>query len=343
MGDLNSVIDVEQFTFGVGGDINLTPSIETFAIYGSGDINLPISIETFASRSGGSIDLTDEIFSIAVTGQNGGNLALSLSIEDITLTGTIHTVGWFINDDLNLVIDLTHGGQVALQDLDIVLNAIGSTASTGKFEGIIYPEKISITGIDETFGNFAGVIDVEVLTISGHSSTKGSFAGTVSLETILILSTLYDCVVMNADNTAISEYSNFDFNFIERYGETVYVADKNGLYALSGDSDAGSAISAYIETPEDDFGISNLKTISDIILGVVSDGVVKVKTSRDGVYSREYQVTTTGDKIRNRRIATDKGYRNSNWSIKVYNSNGSDFKLSFIEPSIFVHKRKLRE
>lgn len=67
------------------------------------------------------------------------------------------------------------------------------------------------------------------------------------------------CWVLNADTLAVSRYAGLPFTQVEPFGDQLLAVGPAGLYQMTGDTDAGAAIAAQVETGLQDYGTALLK------------------------------------------------------------------------------------
>ena len=68
-----------------------------------------------------------------------------------------------------------------------------------------------------------------------------------------------ECWVLSADTATVSRYTEFPFSSITQFGDVVLLANAQGLYRLTGSTDAGAPIVAAAVTGLQDFGTRLLK------------------------------------------------------------------------------------
>ena len=94
--------------------------------------------------------------------------------------------------------------------------------------------------------------------------------------------------VMNPENYALSNYSNFQFNSVARFKDDYLLASTLGLYSLGGSSDNGSYINAKLKTAAMTLVLPQASTRDPS--GVNNSGKVILVVSTDGNISATYQL-----------------------------------------------------
>lgn len=151
---------------------------------------------------------------------------------------------------------------------------------------------------------------------------------------------VYSGWVMNTKNFAVSEYQDYPFNsFCYAHGKYLG-ANENGIYELTGGTDAGEDIQSTLRLGVTDFNLPNRKIIDSVYLGFRADGTMLLKTIADDHTELLYEVDKTEGRLHRRRIhPMAKGLKAVYWQFELSNANGSDFELSEIEFFPVVMKR----
>ena len=148
----------------------------------------------------------------------------------------------------------------------------------------------------------------------------------------------YATYAMNLANDGVTDYSNYPFEFIQRFEGKYYGFNANGAYLLEGVDDDGTAIDCGVELPPLDFGSSRLKRLPYVYVGCDSPGKLKVTATVD----EETAISvTTGHNGRNRRAKIPKGLVGRFWSPAIHNLNGNALKVDSIELLPSVLRRKV--
>lgn len=150
----------------------------------------------------------------------------------------------------------------------------------------------------------------------------------------------YSGWVMNTKNFAVSEYQDYPFNsFCYAHGKYLG-ANENGIYELTGGTDAGEDIQATLRLGVTDFNLPNRKIIDSVYLGFRADGTMLLKTIADDHTELLYEVDKTEGRLHRRRIhPMAKGLKAVYWQFELANVNGSDFELSEVEFFPVIMKR----
>lgn len=139
-----------------------------------------------------------------------------------------------------------------------------------------------------------------------------------------------------------SQYLNFNFNSMARFGDIFLGANEDGLFTIGGDNDNGDDIAAFLETRTTDFGNSNPKKAREIVVGYEADGDLSVTVTAEDAESESitFDATKTGQQRRMKRVS--RKCKGRYWKVKVANVDGADFSLDEIEMHIrpFAHNHR---
>lgn len=135
--------------------------------------------------------------------------------------------------------------------------------------------------------------------------------------------------VVNAETLAPSEYDNYPFESLARFGQRYYGASEQGFFLLDGDDDAGEPIQGSILTGETDFGSPQLKRCEWCHIGYTSSGelMMKVISSQKGRrIERWYRAkTTAAGNDREGRFKLGRGVESLYYQFEWVGVDGADF------------------
>lgn len=147
--------------------------------------------------------------------------------------------------------------------------------------------------------------------------------------------------VVNTDTGASVQYDDYGFNsFFERDGEYFGVAE-DGIYKLSGATDAGVPIEALVDYGRSTFGTPQRKRLMNVYAGVSSTNRMLLKVSVDGdTYIYEARSSESGH-LKHHRFDLGRGLAGTHWRIEVLNRAGCDFDMESLEFEPVVLSRKI--
>ena len=187
-------------------------------------------------------------------------------------------------------------------------------------------EGLEVSGAFEVIGNFS----IEFLSNIGYNefatATKIK-AGGVEVPGVDPDARVW---VVNTDTGASVQYDDYGFgSFFERDGEYFGVAE-DGIYKLTGDTDAGLPIDALIDTGESNHGTFDIKRLRAVYVGATSSGALVLKLDTDGVERTYYAESRHASDMKNHRFNIGRSQVGEFLRFKVANTSGCDFDLDYI-------------
>lgn len=150
----------------------------------------------------------------------------------------------------------------------------------------------------------------------------------------------YSTYAMNISNTAVTEYTNYPYDYIVTWRGQHYGCNATGLHLLEGLTDAGEEIEAHVITGDMDFQSTQLKRLPYVYIGSAQDdpGRLCVGANPDRSGFRTNSTTRRGLQ---RRAQLPRGPFGRYWSIRVDNIDGEPFHIDNIEPVPDELKRRI--
>lgn len=159
--------------------------------------------------------------------------------------------------------------------------------------------------------------------------------------------TEYSGWAVNTDLKAVTEHRNQNFDAIVAHPKGFhYAAGPGGIVQLTGDTDDGEPIEAWLRTFLTDFGTHKFKRMPDIWVGLATDGRMLAKVhTRDpasgGVLDDWYELVTKQDgNEANGRAKVGRGLKSVWWGLELRNINGSDFRVDEASMRFLVLDRR---
>lgn len=146
--------------------------------------------------------------------------------------------------------------------------------------------------------------------------------------------------VVNMDTQASAQYDDYGFNSFFRRGNDYYGVANDGIYKLSGTTDAGSPIDAFAAFVRTTLGIQSVKHVPTVYVGAASDGALVLRVDVDGV-ARYYKARTSSTPLNNHRVDIGRGARGVYWEFDLLNQNGDDFDVADITLLPVVRDRRI--
>jgi hypothetical protein len=136
----------------------------------------------------------------------------------------------------------------------------------------------------------------------------------------------YDGWVMNPNTFAASRYKGFNFNSYTQYQGAYYGCAKNGVHELSGETDDGTPIDAFLSTGNVKPFANSMSRIHNAYLILKNDGEMLV-TVVIGDQSYTYPVEKNNDFHAPNRVKIGKKAKSVIWRFEVKNQDGADFDV----------------
>jgi hypothetical protein len=114
--------------------------------------------------------------------------------------------------------------------------------------------------------------------------------------TIILDGEVWQCWVLNTRDFHPSVYSNFNFNSFCEFEGVSYGAKSDGIYSLTGTTDAGATVHSGITFTQSNFGVLNKKRIRSAYLGVSGTTPVLKVITEEGT-ARYYVVSNDKAKV----------------------------------------------
>ena len=147
--------------------------------------------------------------------------------------------------------------------------------------------------------------------------------------------------VVNTDTGASVQYDDYGFNsFFERDGEYFGVAE-DGIYKLSGATDAGVPINALIDFGRSTFGTAQRKRLLNFYAAVISPQRMILRVEADGQTYTYDARSSSNTALKHHRFDLGRGLAGTHWRIEVLNRAGCDFDIESLEFEPVVLSRKI--
>lgn len=184
------------------------------------------------------------------------------------------------------------------------------------------------------------------LSLDDDIISSASMANNLSDDMIFYISAqvgsdTYSGWVINPENYAVSQYSNYSFTGNTYYNRANLYCNSSGLYAVGGTLDESSYITSRIKTSVMSFGSSSLKQIPEALLGVNNTGEVILAISTDGSHTAYYHLKPASQGLSTQQIKIGKGLYGRYWQFELITKNNSTFDLDTFEFLPIVFGRKI--
>lgn len=147
--------------------------------------------------------------------------------------------------------------------------------------------------------------------------------------------------VLNTESTGLTQYEQYPFNSLTRFGNRYLGAGEMGICELSGNTDNGQLIAAKLKTGVTDFGSPMRKRIDRAYLGITSEGDILLKVTSDKGVEDWYSLSPRTGDIHTERVKLGKGVKSRYWQFELTNSEGAHFELESLELVPIILSRRL--
>ena len=130
---------------------------------------------------------------------------------------------------------------------------------------------------------------------------------------------------------ATTQYIDYDFNSMVKFGDTFLGACDDGIFELDGATDNGNDIGAYFEPIITDFGISNPKKVRFVFLGYEAEGDLIVTLAADEGTRQSYVVDSLKTGQQGRRMTSNRNMQGRYIMLGVSNTEGCDFGVDSVD------------
>jgi hypothetical protein len=147
--------------------------------------------------------------------------------------------------------------------------------------------------------------------------------------------------VLNTENKAPSQYTNFDFESLCFASQGVFKgrafgAGAGGVYELTGDDDDGTDIDAYVRTGLVNIARGKLARVPDIYIGYTGDGDIVIKTVTTAASGAKVEdwfrgVLKPATDVAQGRIDLGPGLESVFWQFEIHNTGGEPLDLSSVQ------------
>lgn len=199
---------------------------------------------------------------------------------------------------------------------------------------------ITLTKIALSAEGYAGSASLAAVTIpayeidaEGYPEYVGDVAVTLPMlelvATTLATETTSGAYALNLSMRGLTQFSAYGFNSFAKFNGVTLAAGANGVFAITGENDNGTAIDASFGMHAKEGQVSRLR---EAVVNYRTDGQVVLRVipeETDDVY--EYTLTNSENTISKARTKLGRGIKGSNWQFEVSNVDGSDLELDYID------------
>lgn len=147
---------------------------------------------------------------------------------------------------------------------------------------------------------------------------------------------------LELSSLAPSQYINYNFDSMCKFGNTYLGCNSSGISELSGDKDELTDIDAFFKLITTDFGISNQKRVRKIYLGYEASGllILEVRDDEDNIRIRILPTLLEDQRQHGASIAIGRNGKGRYWTFKLENVGGCDFSIDSLDALVTILGKK---
>lgn len=350
---------------GATGALDIEPPLPTLAMMG--DVPVAASITLVAPRpglqftglvgvsgtlalraprlaisfgDGGGLRLEAPLPTLAMVGGSGATAALTLrqALPTLALSGMTETIGRLtIAQPLPVLLMSTASGRIGTIDRQVVLPRLEMAGVVGTHGTLAIEQplpELQFTGNYAATGALA--IDTPAIRLVLQGITQGTTAQVAASRVTYVLQT---------ERQALTKYTNFPFNSFAVFAGRYLGAGPDGIFELTGDTDAGTAIQAVARFGVTDLGSSRVKRVNHVYIGMRAPQGKKAMLLR--VLTNETQQRDYGVKasisagLHTTRVDLGQGVESRYWQFELRNRDGVDFSVDTVEVAPTPTRRRM--
>lgn len=308
----------------------------------------------------GSIVL--QALSAAGAGITGGAGVGDIRLEALDVSGGSGIVGSVLLEALQLSASGVSGGVGTGAAVLSALQLSAGALSQGLGAGDIAFEALQLSGTASGSGVGSGAVVLMALDASGTGRSggvgtaaivlpaldlSGTFSGGNGVGVGVLVLPALDLnaqvslslppvtlagVALNTRTKAVSTYAGLSPNSIARFNGVTLMATANGIVALTGNTDLGVPISAWITSGKTTFGLQGMKRVLTGYVGYRAGGDMELTLIGDDHHEYSYRMEPRRiDQQHQSRVKFGRGAKAVYWQWKVANTDGADFALDRLE------------
>lgn len=301
-------------------------------VYGSVVLELPaLTVQSFDENQVALTLPMPFVTAQAYTGITGGVVAHLPSL----VAASVAQVPFTANSALSVLPQVNIAGTVgAGASVDVTLRALalaaeGYTGAVGGVAVTLPMFAMSAAGTGPLIGQVSLTLPMLVMQATGfhRDVAPGATADTFVLQTM---------------TSSLTQYDNYPFNSFARFNGVYLGAKDDGIFALSGATDAGVAIDAYARVGKTDMATSKLKRVDKCYVGYKADGDMILRVTTEDSEVRDYRVSATGyNQLHTNVVKLGRGLEARYWQFELRNQNGANFELDTLEMLPIPLRRRL--
>lgn len=152
------------------------------------------------------------------------------------------------------------------------------------------------------------------------------------------------CVIFKPVNYAIAQWTNYNFNSFCEFNGVALGTNEDGIYVLTGDDDAGTAIDSFFELGPTNLGEDKQLKLRRLITSGEFDGDLLLTVYKGEGGAVEYALSPINKDMTQTTAETtlQLDHRDRTWSFRIENVDGCDFSIDMIDVLVALLARLIR-
>lgn len=277
-----------------------------------------------------------------------GTIALPLGVSAsgrIGFTGVIDAALGTLEADM--VGYATFVGAINAQQAGPEAAMYGAMGFIGSIDAALGELGAEMSGYREFVGAINSALGTLGASLSGYMPFEGAIdaaLGTLDANLVGVVAVQggYRVVVVNTRTGAVTEYDGLTFNSLIEWDGVYYGANDDGIFALTGADDDGTAIAAYARTGLVDHGADITQRVPDVYVSGSSTkkGVLSIRVE-DGATSYAYDVPfhkyPAFDAV---KAILGRGLRTRYRQYQIANTEGAELEVDRIDVNVNPTERR---
>lgn len=321
-------------------ELSMLPELSMTGVTGAvGTVELTTPRVILSFGDGANLNLELPLPTLRMTGSSGaiGSVSLRSPLPTLQMSGMTETIG-----TLRLPLRVPRltlevaSGQIGTLRLRHKLPTLRMTGVVGSFGTLTLqppaPE-LRLQGYFAAIGTVALATPLPQLVM--HGSTQGTTAQVAATRMTYAL---------QIERGALTRYTNFPFNSFAVFAGRHLAAGPDGIFELTGDTDAGTAIDSIARFGKTDLGTSRVKRVEHVYIGyrvVKGAKALLLRTYVDGK-TRDYGTKpAVSGELHTTRVDLGMGVEARYWQFELRNRDGADFSVDTVEVAPTPVRRRL--
>jgi hypothetical protein len=350
---------------GTTGELNLRWPQVALAMTGTTPETGTVTLRTpqFGLALQGAAGTTGELAlrapTLGLSFGDGDGLTLELPLPTLQLAGSSGGIGElalrYALPGLQLAGDSDVVGTLVLRRRLPTLVLDTSSGTIGTISRTLPLPTLRMSGAAGTLGTLAITQPLPELVISGNYAATGVLAITAPAISLVMqgitqgttaqVAATRVTYALQTERQALTRYTNFPFNSFAVFGGRYLGASDDGIFELTGDTDAGVAIDAAARFGITDMNTSRVKRVEYVYIGARTakgEKALLLRVTTNETRQRDYGVKASiSDGLHTTRVELGMGVESRYWQFELRNRGGADFSVDTVDVLPTPQRRRL--